>query len=82
MFLMFGKKFEIKTMKYYHDLYLKSDVLSLIIIIVNLFWLHKFTVVLMPKREKKNIVINYIHIIKTAQKKKTMKKPLELKLTS
>ena len=79
---MFGKKFEIKTMKYYHDLYLKSDVLSLIIIIVNLFWLHKFTVVLMPKREKKNIVINYIHIIKTAQKKKTMKKPLELKLTS
>ena len=79
---MFGKNFEIKTMKYYHGLYLKSDVLSLIIIIVNLFWLHKFTVVLMPKREKKNIVINYIHIIKTAQKKKTMKKPLELKLTS
>ena len=78
---MFGKKFEIKTMKYYHDLYLKSDVLSLIII-VNLLWLHKFTVVRMPKREKKNIVINYIHIIKTAQKKKTMKKPLELKLTS
>ena len=36
-----------------------------------LFRLHKFTMVLMAKREreKKNIVINYIYIIKTARKK-------------
>ena len=27
--LMFGKKFEMKTLKYYHDLYLKCDVFSL-----------------------------------------------------
>ena len=29
MFLMFGKKFEMKTMKDYHNLYLKCDVLLL-----------------------------------------------------
>ena len=34
---------------------------------MNLFRLHKFTMVLMPKRKK--IVINYIYIIKTARKK-------------
>ena len=34
----------------------------------------------MPKR-KKNIVINYIYIIKTAREK-TIKEPLELELTS
>ena len=27
--LMFGKKFEMKTLKYYHDLYLKCDVFPL-----------------------------------------------------
>ena len=36
---------------------------GLCLIIINLFWLHKFTMVRMPKR-KKNIVINYIYIIK------------------
>ena len=34
---------------------------------MNLFRLHKFTMVLMPKKKNKyNIVINYIYIIKTA----------------
>ena len=28
LFLMFGKKFEMKAMKDYHDLYLKCDVLT------------------------------------------------------
>ena len=29
MFLMFGKKIEMKTMKYYYDLHLKCDILLL-----------------------------------------------------
>ena len=36
--------------------------------------------VLMPKRKK--LVINYTYIIKSAQKKKTIKEPQELELTS
>ena len=38
----------------------------IIIIITNLFRLHKFTIVPMPKKKKYNIVINYIYITKTA----------------
>ena len=49
-------------------------------IIINLFRLHKFTIVLMPKR-KKNIVINYICIIKP-HGKKSIKEPLGLEVTS
>ena len=46
----------------------KCRTIITIIIIINLFRLHKLTMVLMLKRKKnKNIVMNYIYIIKPGE---------------